>query len=166
MPNNLITLNAPNVQKIDNSYFQSVLKYIRENEVPDLNSYRSIHQERIETRTKETLGLLLSKKFIELIVTLTQSEGDELDTFLQTLLHETLTEYLYNKDACVVIQWEEISMLMCAFHIRSKVNLSSMVIEGIGQIESFFISNDTLSISTIREDEKGIHLESVDVFSI
>lgn len=165
MPNNLITLNAPKVQKIDNSYFQSILQYIRENEVPELHSYKSIQQERIETRTKKALGLLLSRKLIELIVTLTHPEGDEVDTFLQTLLHETLTEYLYNKDACVVIQWEEIYTLMAALHVSSKVKLSTMEIEGIGQIESFFISKDTLSISTIREDEKEIYLESVEVYS-
>ena len=141
------------------------MKYIRENEVPALNIYKNIPYDRIEAKPKLLLGSLLVKKLIELIITLTHPKGDELDTFLHTLFHETLSKYLYNKEACVVIQWEEIATLMAALDVKSKVVLSNMEIEGIGQIESFFISNDTLSISAIREDEEGIHLESVKVYS-
>ena len=143
----------------------SILDYIKNHEASSYE-FTKIQGTSKNSSSKLEQGSILSKNLIELIVTLIQPEGDGLKTFLETLYKETLQEYLYNRDSTVVIQWEEILTLMLAFNVTSKIKLTSMEIEGIGKIESFYLSNNTLNISTLKEVDNGVLLDTVNVLTL
>ena len=137
----------------------SILDYIKNHEASSYE-FTKIQGTSKNSSSKLEQGSILSKNLIELIVTLIQPEGDGLKTFLETLYKETLQEYLYNRDSTVVIQWEEILTLMLAFNITSKIKLTSM------ESESFYLSNNTLNISTLKEVDNGVLLDTVNVLTL
>ncbi len=164
MSKNLITVDG-NSTRVEKNYFLSILEYIREKEIPEAKDFQRICAKE-KTEIKVVKGSILSQKLLELVVTLTQPEGNNLEDFLRTLYSEAFKGYIYNRDSCVVIQWEEIAMLMAASGVRSKNRLSTIRVDDLGQIESFFLSGDSLNISTIIEEEKGTRFNTINVYNV